>query len=87
MFLAIVLMLLPVIGQSYVLDVDNSNSLVITVDPEPVLVELYYESLCPGCRQFITSMLGPTWDLMRDTGTMQVRGRYSVKKKLHFFLP
>ena len=79
-------MLLPVIGQSYVLDVDNSNSMVITVDPEPVLVELYYESLCPGCRQFITSMLGPTWDLMRDTGTMQVRGRYAVKKKLHFFL-
>ena len=82
MFLGIVLILLPVIGQGYVLDVDNSNSLVITVDPEPVLVELYYESLCPGCRQFITSMLGPTWDLMRDTGTMQVRGRYSVKNLL-----
>ena len=74
MFVGIVLMLLPVMAQSYVLDVENSDSVVITVDPEPVLVELYYESLCPGCRQFITGMLSPTWDLMKGTGTMQVRG-------------
>ena len=76
MFVGTVLTFLPVIAQSYVLDVENSDSVVITVDAEPVLVELYYESLCPGCRQFITGMLSPTWDLMKDTGTMQVRGRF-----------
>ena len=72
MLVSFVLIILPLMTQSFVLDIDNSNSLVITADPEPVLVELYYESLCPGCRQFITSMLSPTWDLMKDTGTMQV---------------
>ena len=72
MLASFVLMFLPFLAQSYVLEIDNSNSVVITVEPEPVLVELYYESLCPGCRQFITGMLGPTWDLMKDTGTMQV---------------
>ena len=45
MFVGTVLTFLPVIAQSYVLDVENSDSLVITVDPEPGLVEQYYESL------------------------------------------
>ena len=81
MFVGTILTFLPVIAQSYVLDVENSDSMVITVDPEPVLVELYYESLCPGCRQFITGMLSPTWDLMKDTGTMQVRGIFFVTRR------
>uniref|UniRef100_A0A8C6U1V5 Gamma-interferon-inducible lysosomal thiol reductase n=1 Tax=Neogobius melanostomus TaxID=47308 RepID=A0A8C6U1V5_9GOBI len=33
---------------------------------EPVKIGLYYESLCPGCRNFITSMLYPTSVLLGD---------------------
>lgn len=33
---------------------------------EPVKLELYYESLCPGCRRFITSMLYPSSVLLGD---------------------
>lgn len=32
----------------------------------PVKIGLYYESLCPGCRTFITSMLYPTSVLLGD---------------------
>ncbi|XP_012675625.1 gamma-interferon-inducible lysosomal thiol reductase [Clupea harengus] len=32
----------------------------------PVELTLYYESLCPGCRDFITQQLYPTWTLLRD---------------------
>ncbi|XP_037644568.1 gamma-interferon-inducible lysosomal thiol reductase [Sebastes umbrosus] len=33
---------------------------------DPVEVGLYYESLCPGCRQFLVEMLVPTWFLLGD---------------------
>jgi len=34
----------------------------------PVLVELYHESLCPYCREFITDQLYPTYVKLADTG-------------------
>ncbi|XP_031137102.1 gamma-interferon-inducible lysosomal thiol reductase [Sander lucioperca] len=33
---------------------------------DQVEVGLYYESLCPGCRGFLTQMLLPTWVLLND---------------------
>ncbi|XP_034742813.1 gamma-interferon-inducible lysosomal thiol reductase [Etheostoma cragini] len=33
---------------------------------DKVEVGLYYESLCPGCRGFLTEMLLPTWVLLSD---------------------
>ncbi|XP_062306311.1 gamma-interferon-inducible lysosomal thiol reductase [Osmerus eperlanus] len=32
----------------------------------PVEVTLYYESLCPGCRTFISHQLYPTWTMLQD---------------------
>lgn len=56
----------------YVLDVDFSDSMIVAVDDSPVLVELYYESFCPGCRAFINTMLYPAFDKLRDSGIMKI---------------
>ncbi|CAL8261866.1 unnamed protein product [Arctogadus glacialis] len=32
----------------------------------PVAVALYYDSLCPGSRLFLTQQLFPTWTLLQD---------------------
>ncbi|KAL7397401.1 hypothetical protein ABVT39_021421 [Epinephelus coioides] len=36
----------------------------------PVSVTLYYESLCPACRVFITQQLFPTWMMLQDIMTV-----------------
>ncbi|KAI3368216.1 hypothetical protein L3Q82_007937 [Scortum barcoo] len=36
----------------------------------PVSVTLYYESLCPACRVFITQQLFPTWTMLQDIMTL-----------------
>jgi hypothetical protein len=35
---------------------------------KPVLVEVYYESLCPDSRKFLMSQLYPTWEALNGTG-------------------
>lgn len=37
---------------------------------DSVEVALYYESLCPGCRMFLVTMLFPTWVMLRDIMTV-----------------
>ena len=39
---------------------------------KPVNVTLYYESLCPGCHQFILESLIPTWEKVKNIGLMSV---------------
>lgn len=36
----------------------------------PVSVTLYYESLCPDSRVFITQQLFPTWTMLQDIMTV-----------------
>lgn len=38
----------------------------------PVEVGLYYESLCPGCRQFLTQQLFSTWTMLQDIMNVQL---------------
>lgn len=39
---------------------------------DPIEVGLYYESLCPGCRGFLTTMLFPTWILLNNIMTVKL---------------
>ncbi|KAL2097631.1 hypothetical protein ACEWY4_006838 [Coilia grayii] len=39
---------------------------------DKVAIALYYESLCPGCRQFLTTQLHPTWVMLRDIMDVQL---------------
>ena len=36
----------------------------------PVKLELYYESYCPGCRDFLTNHLYPVWKTLQKTGNI-----------------
>ena len=38
----------------------------------PVKIELYYESLCPGCREFILGQLFPTYKKLQSTGILEI---------------
>jgi len=39
---------------------------------DPVLVELYYETLCPSCRKFISNVLFPTFQKLKKSHIMDV---------------
>uniref|UniRef100_A0A8C8HM37 Gamma-interferon-inducible lysosomal thiol reductase n=1 Tax=Oncorhynchus tshawytscha TaxID=74940 RepID=A0A8C8HM37_ONCTS len=44
----------------------EANATMPNTQVQPVQVELYFESLCPGCRLFLTSQLFPTWTMLQD---------------------
>jgi len=42
-------------------------------EAKPVKVELFYESLCPGCRHFILTQLWPTYQALKDTDILDIK--------------
>ena len=45
-----------------------ASGLVCQTASGSVLVELYYESLCPYCKEFINDQLFPTYKKLENTG-------------------
>ncbi|XP_063075217.1 gamma-interferon-inducible lysosomal thiol reductase [Engraulis encrasicolus] len=43
-----------------------------STNSDSVEVALYFESLCPGCRQFLTTQLFPTWVMLNDIMKVQL---------------
>ncbi len=41
-------------------------------DAPAIKVSLYYESLCPGCRDFIHSQLYPAFEALNGTGVLDI---------------
>jgi len=41
-------------------------------DNKPVIIELYYESFCGGCRDFIAQQLFPAYQKLYSTGIFQI---------------
>ena len=46
----------------------------------PVKLELYYESYCPGCRDFLTNHLYPVWKTLQKTGTCIISLLYIINR-------
>lgn len=51
----------------------RENNHVRVSDANPVLIELYYESLCGGCRQFILEQLYPAFQKLFSTGIFDIK--------------
>ena len=43
-----------------------------TVTAPPIKIELYYESLCPGCRALILKQLFPTYEKLQSSGILEI---------------
>ncbi len=56
-----VLLVLPILAAAAAARSTRNNA-------SPVLVELYYESYCPDCRQYIQGELQRTWQKLGKTG-------------------
>lgn len=51
---------------------ENQIYQVKSIAAPPVNVSLYYESLCPGCRNLIKTQIYPTYQVLKSTGILNI---------------
>jgi len=59
-------------GKTQTTDFTFSKFSKTKLDASPVKVALYYESLCPGCRNFIQTQLFPTFQKLDSSGILDI---------------
>ena len=54
------------------LDTGKNQNRIVAAKQElkasPVKVEVYYESLCPGCQMMISGVIAPVWRSLKKSG-------------------
>ena len=40
---------------------------------QPVHLDLYYETLCPDCTEFISGQMYPAWEKLKNTGIFTLK--------------
>ena len=53
-------------------DAAAAAAVVVVENVQPVVVALYYETLCPECQHFITHQMWPTFQALGKSGIMKL---------------
>jgi len=51
---------------------NHQKETAANVGASPIEITLYYESYCPGCREFITTQWYPTYKKLKGTGVLKL---------------
>ena len=52
--------------------IDQQKEVFSSPKADAIKVALYYESYCPGCREFITTQWYPTYKKLNGTGVLEL---------------
>ena len=76
----VMMMLMMILMQFASASVTTSVETTANKPGGPVKVELYYESLCFGCQNFISGPLQDAWKSLQSTGKNNVRSSETPSK-------